>query len=220
MSSDDIRARLLDAAGPVFADQGFRKATVREICKQADVNLASVNYYFGDKERLYIETVRCAHELCARQVPLPDWPPGTPVKTKLRDFIRTMITRMLGTQAAPWQTRLMLREVLNPTSACRELVEDYFRPHLDVLLGILDEILPEKTPQFRRHQICFSIVGQCLYYKVSQDVIKLLIDDQELASHYAPDQLAEHISYMTLSALGLEPPLAGPCIWIKAKPER
>ena len=53
---DDTRENLLLAAGKVFADKGYEKATVREICKAAGVsNLAAVNYYFGDKERLYIE---------------------------------------------------------------------------------------------------------------------------------------------------------------------
>ena len=61
MTTDDARTRMLNAAGPIFADKGFAAATVREICQQAEVNLAGVNYYFGDKERLYIETVKSAH---------------------------------------------------------------------------------------------------------------------------------------------------------------
>ena len=56
---DDTRERLLEAASRVFAEKGYEKATVREICTAAKVsNLAAVNYYFGDKERLYIESVK------------------------------------------------------------------------------------------------------------------------------------------------------------------
>ena len=59
--SAGTRSRILNAAGPVFADKGFRDATVRDICQAASVNLASVNYHFGDKQRLYIESVKEAH---------------------------------------------------------------------------------------------------------------------------------------------------------------
>ena len=37
--SDDTQQRVLEAAGRVFAERGYRDATVREICSAADVNL-------------------------------------------------------------------------------------------------------------------------------------------------------------------------------------
>lgn len=207
MSSDDTRARLLNAAGPVFAEKGYQAATVRDICQEAGVNLASVNYYFGDKERLYIETVKQAHQLRADQVQLPDWPPGTAPESKLHDFVLTMITRMIGVQAAPWQLQLMMRETLHPTQACRELVQEAFRPHFDVLVSIIDEMVPEATPLHKRHQLAFSVVGQCLHYHVAGEVVALLVPEAELQSHYSPVELAEHISSVILAALGRTPPV-------------
>ena len=49
------RARLLKAAEQLFAERGFRKVTVREICHAAKANVAAVNYHFGDKLGLYRE---------------------------------------------------------------------------------------------------------------------------------------------------------------------
>lgn len=208
MTTDDTRTRILNAAGPVFAEKGFADATIRDICQAAEVNVASVNYHFGDKEQLYVEAVKQAHELKIRQVNLPDWSAETTPAEKLRDFVRTLITRMMGAQAAPWQTQLMMREVLHPTAACNVLVKDYFRPDFNILLSILDEVLPKQTPAFKRHQIGFSILGQCLHYRVAGDVVALIIDERELADHYRVEQLADHIIEFSMAALGLIPPLA------------
>ena len=49
------RAQLLEAACQVFAEKGYRKATIAEICKRGGANIAAVNYYFGNKETLYAE---------------------------------------------------------------------------------------------------------------------------------------------------------------------
>ena len=52
--SQDTKARIIEAAGQVFANKGFEAATIREICRLAQVNLAAINYHFGDKQRLYV----------------------------------------------------------------------------------------------------------------------------------------------------------------------
>jgi TetR/AcrR family transcriptional regulator, regulator of cefoperazone and chloramphenicol sensitivity len=204
-ADEDTRTRLLQAAGLVFADKGFQGATVREICQAADVNIASVNYHFGDKHRLYIETVKRAHQLRTLRVPLPQWPAGTAAESKLRDFIRTLLTRMIASEEAPWQHRLMMQEVLHPTQACREMVEDYIRPEFRLLLAILDELLPAGMPLDRRHQLAFSVVGQCLFYKIGGQVAQILVSEEEFAERFTADRLADHIADVCLAALGVGP---------------
>ena len=98
--ADDTRDRVLSAAGPIFARQGFEGATIREICAAAGVNLASVNYHFGNKETLYLETVKLAHEQKLLRVPLPELPQETSREEKLENFIRTILNRLLGGGAA------------------------------------------------------------------------------------------------------------------------
>ncbi len=204
---DDTRNKILNAAGPVFADKGFGAATVREICQAADVNLASINYHFGDKEKLYSATVTRAHQLVTEQVPLPNWPQDASPEERLRGFIRTLLERMIGTRSDPWQSRLMMREILQPTDACRAMARDHFRPHFKLLLDILSEMLPARTPDACRHQIVFSIIGQCLYYRTAGEVVAMLVSEQEHAACYSVEQLADHISRFSLRALGRTAPL-------------
>jgi len=207
MAEDDARSRILDAAGPIFAEKGFQAATVREICSRAKVNLAAVNYHFGDKERLYVEAVKLAHIPSGDPDELLEWPPGTPPEVKLRDHINGMLKRMLS-ERTPWQRQLMNREILNPTFACRELVEDHIRARFGQLLDILEEILPADCPAHRHHQIAFSIVGQALHYHVASDLVTVLVGEEELEAYYQIDQLVDHIAQFSLAAMGLAPSLA------------
>jgi len=199
---DDPRGRILSAAGHEFAEKGFEAATIRDICTLATVNVAAVNYYFGDKHRLYIESVRHAHEERSQQVPLPEWADGTPAVKKLRDFVGNMLQRMLGFEHPPWQVRLMLREILHPTDACRELVEDYIRPHFTVLCSILDELTDGEMSPPKVRRIGLSVVGQCFLYRAAGDVVGMLIPPNEIKNLHNPVDLADYVTSFCLAALG------------------
>ena len=95
----------------------------------------------------------------------------------------------------------------NRRKLARNWCGDYFRPQFNILLEILDEILPPATTAARRHQIAFSIVGQCLYYRVADSVVGLLVGEREFGQHYGAAELGEHISQFTLAALGVTEPL-------------
>ncbi|MEX0938135.1 MAG: CerR family C-terminal domain-containing protein [Pirellulales bacterium] len=201
MSTDDTKTRLLDAAGPIFAEAGYDGATIRDICKAAGVNVASVNYYFGDKQRLYVDAVKTAHRQTVERIPQPDFGPDMTPEDKLRALIQMMIQRMLASHPAPWQLRLVMREVLHPSEAGRELVEDYFRPIFNLLVEIVGELLPASTSREVKHRVAFSIVGQCVYHRIARDVVTILLSQEEMELHYTPDRLAKHIFEFSLGGL-------------------
>ena len=198
--TDATQQRLLDAAEAIFAEKGFKAASIREISKQAGANIAAINYYFGDKERLYIEAVKFAHRGCTQGEPFPDWPAGTPAIDKLRDFIRVMVARMLSPQS-PESLQLMMREMAHPTAACIEVVQEYIKPIAEKLREILAELLPEAS-QRQRTLSAFSIVGQCIFYRHHRAVAALLIGEQAFAQLDA-ELVTAHITAFTLQALGL-----------------
>jgi TetR/AcrR family transcriptional regulator, regulator of cefoperazone and chloramphenicol sensitivity len=206
MAGDNTRVRILTTAGEVFAEKSYEAATIREICEKAGVNLAAVNYYFRGKQALYAEALERAHSCDTQEEYLPaDTPP-----LKLKYFVRQLLSHMLSMKDEPWESRLMMREIMNPSAAGKRVLRDHFRKGFDQLQQILDEILPREVAAHRRHQIGFSIMGQCSLYRGLGKIIPLVIDEEELRQHYGIDELAEHITQMSLAALGLTSPLAGP----------
>ncbi len=113
----------------------------------------------------------------------------------------------MSADEASWNTRLMLREVLEPTDVCACVVREYIRPLFETLMEILDELLPETVPFHQRWKIGFSVIGQCLYYRVASGVISALLPANDLPAHFGPEQLADHITHFCLAALGVQRPV-------------
>ncbi len=55
--SEITRNKILQIASELFAKSGFDGASIRDIAKKADVNLASINYHFKNKQNLYIQVL-------------------------------------------------------------------------------------------------------------------------------------------------------------------
>lgn len=53
-----IREKMIETTVHILQQRGFKQATVRTIAKEANVNIASIRYYFGSKEEL----IGCALE--------------------------------------------------------------------------------------------------------------------------------------------------------------
>ncbi|OAJ95866.1 TetR/AcrR family transcriptional regulator [Vibrio bivalvicida] len=51
-SKNSTKEKILDVAEALFAEHGFKDTSLRTITSKAGVNLASVNYHFGDKKTL------------------------------------------------------------------------------------------------------------------------------------------------------------------------
>lgn len=203
--TSDTKHRLIEAAGPLFADKGVKQTTVREICERAGVrNIAAVNYHFGSKDGLYAEAIRNAFTcgLTRTGLPVPD--ADLPPRDQLQHFIAGMVRHMVGDLSEPWQTQLLLRELLEPSVPGQALVQDFIRPVNEVLWGILRRLLPKGIDERRLHLVGFSIAGQCLYHKVARAVVTQVVGPAEQAE-YTPEVLAEHITAFSLAALGLDP---------------
>jgi hypothetical protein len=137
---------------------------------------------------------------------MPDCDPSVPAADRLREFIHTMLSRMIYEERPAWHLGLMLRELSHPTTACAEIVEDYIRPLAEQLEQILRAMLPEGASSERVWIIGFSIVGQCLFYYVHRPIAELLMGRDEYGA-LSLNKLADHIADFSLAALGYGKPL-------------
>ena len=199
---DETRRQLLEAAGEVFAEAGFRNATVREICRRAGANIAAVNYHFGDKETLYAELLRYSHEKAMEKYPLlgsvgPDAPP----EKKLRAFILSLLRRIFDQGPTAWHGKLLVREMIEPTGALDSLVAERIRPMADQLWKIIAEILDCPASDERVRLCGFSVVSQCTFYKHCQPVVTRMLPKQLPQDAASIEHLADHITKFSLAAM-------------------
>jgi AcrR family transcriptional regulator len=199
LSNNETERRLLEAAGAIFAEYGYRGATVRQICERAKANVAAVNYHFGDKDGLYLAALRYLHRLNGEKNPTTPDSKATP-EQKLRAFIRAILHRMLDEASPDWYMKLMMREMIEPTHALDTMVEEAVRPLQQELEAIVREFLgAEASPEAVRLST-LSIASQCVFYHHCRAIVSRLFPEQNYGGHHI-DALAEHITRFSLSAL-------------------
>jgi AcrR family transcriptional regulator len=205
VAQDLTKARLLEAAGEEFADKGYELARVRAICDRAGANLAAINYHFGAKEQLYMEVLREAHK-CGLERQEELTATGASSAQRLRGFIRHFLERVLAmNRPEDWQHRVMLREMLAPTPFSEVLVREGIRPRFERLKSLMREICPEADDR-RLNVLVFSVIGQCLHYKLARRITERLIGEEGYQA-LDLDYLSDHIASFCLAALGKGPTL-------------
>jgi AcrR family transcriptional regulator len=200
--TDLTRLQLIEAAGEVFAEVGFRDATVREICRRGNANIAAVNYHFGDKETLYLEVLRYSQaKAIAKYPPLLGIAPDAPARERLHAFIHSLLLRVFDKGPTSWHGKLMLREMIEPTPALDSVVEERIRPMASQLWKIVAEILGCKPEDDRVRLCAFSVVSQCVFYHHCRPVMTRLFPGQKAMEPEDIKKLADHIARFSLAAM-------------------
>ena len=201
IEKQETRQRLLETAGEVFAEKGFRIATVREICKRANANIAAVNYHFGDKERLYVAVLRHTFTVANEKHPLScELTENANPEERLRIFVSAYLIRLLDSSRHLWHGKLIAREISEPTPALSLIVDEMVHPSLGLITAIIRDFLGEAVPMDTVKLYVRSVLGQCLFYFHFRSIIEMLNPDCEFTREKI-EQFAEHICNFSLPAL-------------------
>ena len=196
-ASEQTRMRLLDAAREVFSQQGFQGATIREICRRADANVAAVNYHFGSKDGLLAEALNFAPLAALQKANIQaDACP----EIRLRLFVRDFMLMLLDEKKSSSPCRIMARELADPTPALDQIVSQAIAPLHEFLGNLVREIIGKNVAEPELRRCVHSILGQCLFYRHSHPVLqrlhpKLRYDRKEI------DAISDHIAEFSLAAI-------------------
>ena len=146
------RGVILEAAGRIFAERGFSDATSKEICEKAGVNSASVNYYFGGKDKLYEEVLREAHQ---QMLSLDDLveiiDSGVPPEEKLRLFLGRLL-HTAASSAEIWGIKVFMRELAAPSQLATRAISSVVFPKAERIRELVHAItgLPPESETVQR----------------------------------------------------------------------
>jgi len=164
-SVHDTRDRLIDAAGEMFAEKGFKETTVRDICEKARANVAAVNYHFGDKESLYNEVIRRVIENVWDKFLIEDVIRASdPAEERLYKFVHTFLMRRFEPDRPEWQNILLYQEMMEPRSSVVSAMNEERLKNQETLGEIIMALVGRPLDPVQAMLTAFSVIGQCLFY--------------------------------------------------------
>jgi AcrR family transcriptional regulator len=168
----DARERILDAATRLIAEKGFAATTVRDIATAADLNLAMIHYYFGNKEGLYRAIFEEKVTTVQRILSEAASSDGTS-RERLERFVRAY-THFICTQRH--FARIVQQEILNGG----KVVQEVFRPQVARNYLMFRQIIEDGigTGEFRSVDVemtPISIIGMTAFFIIVQPMISGLI---------------------------------------------
>jgi len=199
-SLDLTRDKLIEAAGQVFAERGYRAATIREICRRAGANVAAVNYTFGDKMGLYTEVLRHSVRAAKTMAITAALDTSRSPEEMIRSVIRARLMSLCQEAQPDWCFRLVMHEFSHPTSAMGRVVDEGMRPIYERVRKAVGEIIGLRPDDETTLLSVNSIVGQILFYTFSRPVLSHLQPELKLTPKKL-DRIANHIADFSLAFL-------------------
>lgn len=180
-----VQDRLLDTAEELFCKKGFAGTSVRDIAASAGCNVASVNYYFGGKEKLYEEVwrrhlipMRDARIAVIEEV-LSRGEGRYTLEDILRSFVETFVGPLVEAGKASRLSRLWAREFMERHLPVSMFTNEVILPTMTVMRTALVRICPgldDSTIPL----LTFSLVGQLVHVVHVRAIFEQGGDDLDL----------------------------------------
>jgi TetR/AcrR family transcriptional regulator, regulator of cefoperazone and chloramphenicol sensitivity len=196
--SDPTRENLINAAGRIFADHGYRATTIREICDGAGENVAAVNYHFGDKLGLYTEVVHQSVHAAGIEAIKSALDQHSSPEDILRAVIRARLRGICRGDRPDWHFKILTHELAQPTPALEQLINNVGRPIFNRLLELIGRMI-DLPPTDDKTRLCaISVMGQILAYAFAQPLLAGVWPDLKMTPDQI-EQIADHIGDFSLA---------------------
>jgi AcrR family transcriptional regulator len=194
------RTKLLDAAGEVFAEVGYQRATVREICARAGVNGALVNYHFGDKLELYSQMLKRLVSAARLEAVRATLNQKAPPEIILREAIKARLRGVAAADQAGWLFRILAHEFAQPTPAMARILNGVARPVYKQLCEIVGALIGLPADNEKTRLCTHSVMGQVIIYVLAGPVMVRLWPALKMTPEQL-DRIGDHIADFSLAYL-------------------
>ncbi len=211
-------ARLIAAAGPLFAEQGYDPVSTRALARAAGVNLSAITYHFGGKEGLYRAVIQnLIDELAPHRravialldAGLAEAKGDRQALARLAaQLVARVVGILLGGSMPRWRFTLMLREIGQPSEHFALLMNGHIAPLQEAVGGLVAAATGARADDEATKLLTQSVVGQCLLFGIAKTVVLSRLGWPD----YTPDKIERVIATVTrsvLGSLGLPPPSQG-----------
>ncbi len=132
----NTRQRVLESACVVFAEKGYRDATIAEICECASANVA------------YPLDAGISDETSNEQ--------------RLFAFISGMLRRMERKSPTGYFSMLVAKEMADPTCGHQSIFSKFIEPEKDLLFDIISKLLNYAVKEKQVRLCAMSVIYQCV----------------------------------------------------------
>ncbi len=197
---DQTREKLLDAAAEVFAETGYYRATIREICARAGVNGALVNYHFGDKLELYAQMLRRLARVARLEAVRAALNQKAPPEIILREVIKARLHGVAAGDQNGWLFRILAHEIAQPTPAMTRIMHRVSRPLYNQLCEIVGALIGLPAADEQTRLCAHSIMGQVIIYVLAGPVLARFWPGLRMTPEQL-DRIADHVTDFSLAYL-------------------
>ncbi len=195
---DVTKSKILQAAGALFAENGFAQTTNKAIAQAAEVDLAAINYHFDGRDGLYKAVLAEAHSHYIDEQYLLELVNSSMAPAlKLQCFYEALIHKLINEKT--WHSHLFLREFLSANAQLSDFIQnDGMRKFLSIRTIIsqasgIDENSPALLP------CILSVMAPCFMLILSQTNVQTPL---QLVAKMDTHVLVQHL--MTFSMAGLQ----------------
>ena len=176
------KEKILQTAYRLFGERSLEDVSVRELAKEANVNISSINYYYGSKEELYLAVVNSITEMMAQKATeftnafhaaQKDAVATDAFYIYWLNYLLEMIARLIigRLKENNYLHRIIIREQMTPSKGFELLYQKGLEPVLTILDDLIARISNQavNSPEVRART--HTLLGQIVIFSVQQITI-------------------------------------------------
>jgi len=198
------RDLLIETAGELFAEHGFAGTSIKMIAEKSNQNIAAVNYHFGGKQNLFLETLRFVLGIIMTPIPAKKHGKTKPAKLarELSAYVSERTRLLLSSTTPQWYGRLIVRAIFDVPSEVHKIGIELFSPDFDYLTDLALQYEAAIEPAEARRW-AYSVVGQIFFYVFGRNVILLANNLSSYSEDYI-DAVSKQIGEIALQWLKID----------------